>query len=61
MSAILWIGIVFFIIALVAWLLGARGLAGMSAGMGRTMLGIFLVIAIILIIVGAFAGHGGAY
>ena len=57
MSAILWIGIVFFIIALVAWLLGARGLAGMSAGMGRTMLGIFLVIAIILIIVGAFAGH----
>lgn len=58
MGTILWIGIVFFIIALVAWLLGARGVAGMSAGMGRTMLGIFLVIAIILIIVGAFTGHG---
>lgn len=57
MGTILWIGIVFFIIALVAWLLGARGVAGMSAGMGRTMLGIFLVIAIILIIVGAFTGH----
>ncbi len=58
MGTILWIGIVFFIIALVAWLLGARGVAGMSAGMGRTFLGIFLVIAIILIIVGAFTGHG---
>ena len=57
MGTILWIGIVFFIIALVAWLLGARGVAGMSAGMGRTFLGIFLVIAIILIIVGAFTGH----
>jgi len=56
MAALLYVGIVFFIIALVAWLLGARGTAGVSASMGRTLLGIFLILAIILIIVGAFSG-----
>ncbi|HEX4123634.1 MAG TPA: DUF1328 family protein [Tepidisphaeraceae bacterium] len=61
MSPILWIGIVFFIIALLAWAVGARGLAGMSANMGFTLLWVFLILAIILIVVGAFTGHGAAY
>ena len=46
------IAIVFFIIALVAYVLGARGVAGMSAGIGRTLLFVFLVLAVIMVIVG---------
>lgn len=49
---LLWLAIVFFIIAIVAYVLGARGVAGMSAGIGRTLLFVFLVLAIIFLIVG---------
>ena len=48
---LLWLAIVFFIIAIVAYVLGARGIAGMSAGIGRTLLFVFLVLAIIFVIV----------
>jgi uncharacterized membrane protein YtjA (UPF0391 family) len=61
MHALLVVGIVFFVIALLAWAMGARGLAGMSANMGFTLLWVFLILAIVLIVVGAFAGHGAAY
>jgi uncharacterized membrane protein YtjA (UPF0391 family) len=44
------LAIVFFIIAIVAYVLGARGVAGMSAGIGRTLLFVFLVLAIIFMI-----------
>ena len=57
MGTIFYLGIVFFFIALIAWLVGARGLAGMSANMGMTLMWIFLVIAIILVIVGIFNGR----
>ena len=52
MDTLLWLAIIFFIIALVAYVLGARGVAGMSAGVGRTLLFVFLVLAVILVIVG---------
>jgi uncharacterized membrane protein YtjA (UPF0391 family) len=52
MGTLLWLGIVFLIIALVAYALGARGVAGMSAGVGRTLLFVFLVLAVIFAIVG---------
>ena len=45
------IAILFFVIALAAWILGARGLAGMSAEIGRTLLFVFLVLAVITLIV----------
>ena len=51
LGTLLYIAIVFFIIAIVAYLLGARGMAGMTAGLGRTLLFVFLVLAVILIIV----------
>jgi uncharacterized membrane protein YtjA (UPF0391 family) len=57
LGTLFWVGIVFFIIALVAWALGAGGIAGMSAGIGRLLLIIFLVLAVILIILN-FAGIG---
>ena len=56
MGTLLWLGIIFFIIALVAYVLGARGVAGMSAGIGRTLLFVFLVLAVIMVIVGLFQG-----
>jgi uncharacterized membrane protein YtjA (UPF0391 family) len=46
------LGVVFLIIALVAYALGARGMAGMSAGIGRTLLFVFLVLAVIMLILG---------
>jgi uncharacterized membrane protein YtjA (UPF0391 family) len=48
---LLWLAIVFFIIALVAYVLGARGVAGMSAGIGRTLLFVFIILAVIVAIV----------
>jgi uncharacterized membrane protein YtjA (UPF0391 family) len=51
------LAITFFIIALIAYVLGARGLAGMSAGIGRTLLFVFLVLAVIVAIF-AFINHG---
>ncbi len=50
-GGLLWLAIVFFIIAIVAYVLGAQGVAGMSAGIGRTLLFVFLVLAIIFVIV----------
>jgi uncharacterized membrane protein YtjA (UPF0391 family) len=52
MSPLLSIAIVFFVIALVAYAIGARGLAGMSAGVGRTLLFVFLVLAVIMLVIG---------
>ncbi len=44
------IAVTFFIIALVAYVLGARGVAGMSAGIGRMLLVVFLVLCAIMIV-----------
>ena len=46
------LAVLFFIIAIVAYVLGARGIAGMSAGIGRTLLFVFLILAIVVIIFG---------
>lgn len=46
------IAIIFFVIAIVAYAFGARGLAGMSAGVGRTLLFVFLVLAVIMLVAG---------
>ena len=51
-GGLIWLAVVFFIIAIVAYVFGARGVAGMSAGIGRTLLFVFLVLAIIFVIVG---------
>ena len=52
MGYLIYIGIVLFIIAIVAYLLGARGVAGMTAGLGRTFLLVGLVVGLILVILG---------
>jgi uncharacterized membrane protein YtjA (UPF0391 family) len=56
LGTMFWLAIVFFIIAMVAWALGAGGVAGMSAGIGRTLLFVFLVLAIIFVILNFTVG-----
>ena len=51
-SGLVSLAIVFFIIAIIAYVLGARGVAGMSAGIGRTLLFVFLILALIVVIFG---------
>lgn len=43
------IAITFFVIAIIAYVFGARGVAGMSAGIGRTLMFVFVVVAVILL------------
>ena len=50
LGTLLWLAVVFFILSIVAFLFGANGVAGMSAGIGRTLLFVFLVLAIIFLI-----------
>jgi len=58
LGTLFWLAIIFFIIAIVAWAMGAGGVAGMSAGVGRALLFVFLILAVILIIVNFATYHG---
>jgi uncharacterized membrane protein YtjA (UPF0391 family) len=49
--------ITFFVIALVAFLLGATGFAGISMDIGRTLLFVFLVLAVISFVVSLVRGR----
>ena len=55
-SWLLWMAILFFIVAIVAYVVGAQGVAGMSAGIGRTLMFVALVLAVIFLIAG-FVGR----
>ncbi|MBS1961133.1 MAG: DUF1328 domain-containing protein [Bdellovibrionales bacterium] len=48
----------FFIIGLLAMALGAGGFAGMSLEIGRLLLGVFVVLAVISFVVGLVNGRG---
>ena len=52
MSLLLSLGILFLVISVIAYAMGARGTAAASAGAGRTFLWVFLVLAIILVVAG---------
>lgn len=41
------LAVMFFLIAIVAWMFGFGGVAAMSAGMGKTLLGVFLVLVVL--------------
>ena len=57
LNPLIWWALVFFVIAIIAYLLGARSVAGMSAGVGRTLLFVFLVLAILFAIIGFINNH----
>ncbi len=46
----------FFILAIIAILLGATGVAGLSIEIGRTLLMVFLILAVISFLAGIFTG-----
>lgn len=47
----------FFVLALVAILFGASGIAGVSMDIGKTLLFVFLVLAVISLVVGLVSGR----
>lgn len=57
-GSLIYIGVVLLIISVVAYLLGARGAAGMTAGVGKTILMVGVVIALILIVMHFLTGRG---
>ena len=56
LGTLFWLAIAFFIVSLVAWAMGAGGVAGMSAGVGRALLWVFLILAIIFIVLNFTVG-----
>ncbi len=52
MGNLIWLGVVLLIISIVLYALGARGTAGMTAGVGKTILIIGVVLAIIFVLIG---------
>lgn len=50
--------IIFFIIAIVAFIFGASGIAGMSMEIGRLLLLVFLVLAIISFLINLMGRRG---
>jgi len=47
MADLIYLAVVFLVLALVAFILGARGIAGFSMGIAKWLVIIFVVIAII--------------
>jgi uncharacterized membrane protein YtjA (UPF0391 family) len=51
--------IIFFLVALVSIIFGSYGIAGLSMEIGRTLLYVFLVLAVLSLLGGIFSGRGG--
>lgn len=49
--------VIFFVLAIVAYLFGANGIAGISMEIGKTLLGIFLAIAVVTIVAAMVTGR----
>jgi uncharacterized membrane protein YtjA (UPF0391 family) len=50
----------FFVVALVAYILGLTGVAGLSLEVGRILLGTFLILSAITLLAGIFLLKGGS-
>lgn len=50
--------VIFFVLGLVGIFFGATGFAGLSIEIGKTLLGVFLVLAVISLIAGLVTGRG---
>ena len=49
----------FFVLALVSFVLGASGIAGLSMEIGRMLLMVFLALAVISFVINLLRGRGG--
>ena len=52
--------VTFFVIGLLAYFLGAGGIAGLSVEIGRTLLFVFLILSIISFLVSLFRGRSSS-
>ncbi|HAZ12845.1 MAG: DUF1328 domain-containing protein [Bdellovibrionales bacterium GWA2_49_15] len=52
------VAIAFFVLAIVAIVFGAYGVAGLSIEIGKTLLVVFLVLAVLSFFAGIFTGKG---
>ncbi len=50
MADLLYLAIVFFVLAIIAWILGARGVAGLSMDVAKWLVIAFIILAIISLI-----------
>lgn len=50
MPDLIYLAVVFFVLAIVAWILGARGVAGLSMEVAKWLVIAFIVLAIIALI-----------
>lgn len=50
MADLLYLAVVFFVLAIVAWILGARGMAGLSMDVAKWLVIAFIILAIISLI-----------
>ncbi|AUN99160.1 DUF1328 domain-containing protein [Bacteriovorax stolpii] len=53
--------IIFFVLGLIAMLFGAYGIAGVSIEVGKVLLMVFIVLAILSFVVGLIRGGGGKH
>jgi len=53
MSGLIWWAIIFLVAAFVFFLLGARGIAGLSMSIAKWLVIIFIVIAVLTFVLGA--------
>lgn len=49
--------LLFFVLGLIAMLMGAGNVAGMSFEIGQTLLAVFLVLAVVSLVIGLFTGR----
>ncbi len=52
MDGLIWLAVLFLVLALVAYILGARGIAGFSMEIARWLVIIFVILAIIVFLFG---------
>ena len=52
LGQLFWMAILFFVLSIMAYVFGANGVAGMSAGIGRTLMFLFLVLFVVFLIFG---------
>ncbi len=50
MADLIYLAVVFFVLAIVAWILGARGIAGLSMEFAKWLVIAFIILAIISLI-----------
>ena len=55
LGTLFYVGIVLLVIAIIAYFLGAKGVAGVSAELGKMILIVGVILGIILLLVGTFA------